>query len=390
MRSLPPSIPAPPPAVAPAALAAVATLVAGAIAAGAGALPAQSRAVVPAVATELPGNAALALPLRWSQGVLHVIVDAQLLPANFVGQQITGLRLRRPAFLGEGAYAAVQRTLTVRAGFTTMQPVQITQSRAANQPANLLTVAGPAVFSVGASSPPVPPASLGDEFLVIPFATPLLVGAGNLFLEFESGDGPLRLDDPWVDAVWMRGGVDTGYVVPVGNGGCTTRNEPLELRWTGAGGPQRGGSASFVLQGTAPNALVFAWFGLDPRQHPLGATWLGYGASLQPLDPLLVGCHQWAPIDANWLGFAGEGGTFTVQFALPPGPTRPGDRIGVQAAALDSGRAGLPLSFSSGAMLVLDSAGVRNLCSCVHFPGSSANSPWYPDHGLMPVLALEY
>ncbi|MBL8752678.1 MAG: hypothetical protein JNK15_05205, partial [Planctomycetes bacterium] len=62
---------------------------------GAVGLVAQS-AVVPPVCAALPGNAAVSMPLRWSHGTMQVFVDPQLLPANFVGQTITGLWLRRP------------------------------------------------------------------------------------------------------------------------------------------------------------------------------------------------------------------------------------------------------------------------------------------------------
>jgi hypothetical protein len=47
---------------------------AGAVALAAG-LVAQTTTVVPARCVDLPGNAALAMPLRWSQGVLQVFVD---------------------------------------------------------------------------------------------------------------------------------------------------------------------------------------------------------------------------------------------------------------------------------------------------------------------------
>ncbi|MEI6131184.1 MAG: hypothetical protein WCR59_14045, partial [Planctomycetota bacterium] len=54
-------------------------------------LPAQSRTVVPTIAERLPGNAALSLPLRWSQGTLVVSIDAALLPLALTGQAIHGL-----------------------------------------------------------------------------------------------------------------------------------------------------------------------------------------------------------------------------------------------------------------------------------------------------------
>lgn len=59
----------------------------------------------------------MSLPLRWSEGTLQVRIDDVLLPANFVGKTISGVRLRRPTFLHEPAYPALQRTLTIRAGF---------------------------------------------------------------------------------------------------------------------------------------------------------------------------------------------------------------------------------------------------------------------------------
>ena len=152
---------------------------------------------------------------------MQVIVDAPLLPPNFVGNTITGIRLRRPAFLEEPPYPAMQRTITVRAGFAPMLGRQLSTDLLVNRPGTLpnnqgalITVAGPSVFSIAASNPASGNQSLGDEFLVIPFSPPLPVVAGNLFLEFETTDTPFSVEThQWVDAVWLENGNDQGYVV---------------------------------------------------------------------------------------------------------------------------------------------------------------------------------
>src|SRR5215831_2425253 len=89
---------------------------------------AQTRTVLPPIAETLPGNAAVSLPLRWSQGVLQVVLDAQML-APLQGRTLTGIRMRRPSFPGEPPYAAVQRTIGVRAGFITQLPTNLSSLR---------------------------------------------------------------------------------------------------------------------------------------------------------------------------------------------------------------------------------------------------------------------
>ena len=96
----------------------------------AAALAAQTTTVVPALCQNLPGNAALAMPLRWSHGTMQVFVDATLLPAALTGQAITGLRLRRSTLLGDGVNAALTRTLTVRGGL----PAGAGRADAGNRP----------------------------------------------------------------------------------------------------------------------------------------------------------------------------------------------------------------------------------------------------------------
>lgn len=352
-------------------------------------------AVVPPVCAALPGNAALALPLRWSHGTLQVFVDAQLLPANFPGQTITGLWLRRPSLLGDVAYASLQRTLTVRGGFQTLTAAQMQGSLTANRPANTLVLFGPAPVSVAAAPPPGPATVVGADLLQIVFTQPLPVVAGTLFLEFETSNPPLQIStEHWVDGVWFGGGSDTGYAVTVGDGSCTTRTQPTHLRWTGAQGPLAGTGAAMQVTGAPPTAgssigFVLAWLGLDPQTRGPGAGYLGFGASLAAIDPGLAGCHQWAPFDASWSGTTDATGAFAATFAIP-GTAALGTRLAVQAAWLDPARPGLPLSFSNGLMLVVSSAGVGNHCGAVFFPAGVTVSPWAPFLGQMPVLRLAY
>ncbi|MFO1076885.1 MAG: hypothetical protein U1E73_04065 [Planctomycetota bacterium] len=366
-------------------------VIAGAFAA---ALPAQNRSVIPAACTQLPGNAALSMPLRWSQGTMQVRIDAQLLPANFIGRQITGIRLRRPSFLDEPAYGAVQRTLTVRADFDPRPANAMTQSRLGNAPgqgSTLTTVFGPAVVNVAATPATGPSTATGDEFLVIPFLQPLTVLAGGLFLEFEAGDAPMNvLPDNWVDAVWFDNGVETGYAVTVGDGSCTTRAVPTRLLWNGSSGPRVGGNLSLSLTGAAPSVFVLAWIGFDPVPRAAGPFYVGYGASVGALDPALGSCFQWAPTDVSWLARAGTYGSYTTQFAMPNGIFAVGSKVGCQAAWLDTSRPGLPLSISNGVQLVLDNIGVQARCATAFFPGAAAWSPWAPYIGQMPVVVLEH
>ena len=359
--------------------------------------PGQNRAVVPAVAATLPGNAAMSMPLRWSHGVLQCCVASSMLPANLAGGQLQGIRMRRPSFSGEPDYPALQRTLTVRAAFTPLTPSAMGGARAANAPANLTTVFGPAPFSVAATTQPAGAPWLGDEYVVIPFNPPLPVAAGSLFLEFETADLPFRTSEHWVDAVWIENGVEQGYSATVGEDSCTTRTQPLALRWASGAAPTRGLDAVLRLDGAPPAApngpgsLVLAWIGVEPQSHALAADFLGYGADLASIDPSLVGCRQWSPLDYVVVGLADAAGGYDLRVLIPTALTTVGMRLGAQAAFLDPSRTGpLPLSLSNGVVMQLDACQVGAQCSSVFFPYATPNSPWGAHLGLMPVLVLDF
>ena len=353
-----------------------------------GGLLAQTITVVPEVCATLPGNAALALPFKWSQGTLQVFVDPPMLPPALAGQSLTGLRLRRPTLLGDVAYPALTRTLTVRGGFQLVQAAQMIGALSQNRPANTVVLFGPATVNLAPQPAPGPATAVGADLLQIPFSTPLPVGTGSLFLEFELTDTALQISqEHWVDGIWMGGGVDNGLAVTVGTGACTTRSVPTELRWTSGTGPIVGTTVPLEVRGAPPTSgssvgLVVCWVGVNPQAS-------NFGLSLTPFDPSLVGCHQWAPTTVAWFGTADAQGRFATTLALPAG-NLVGTRLGVQAGWFDSSRAVVPLSFSNGLVLVLGSAGVNNRCASMFFPGTATVSPWGGFVGQMPVLQLEH
>jgi hypothetical protein len=351
-------------------------------------LVAQTTTVVPARCVDLPGNAALAMPLRWSQGVLQVFVDPPLLPAALNGQALTGVRLRRSTLLGDPANPALSRTLTVRGGYQPFLAAQMQGSVTQNRPAGAMVLFGPATVTTAATGAPAAGAPVGEDLLNVDFTTPLPWAAGTLFLEFEVADAPLQISAAhWVDAVWIPNGTDTGYAVTVGTGGCTTRPEPTELRWTGSAAPAPGITGTLEVRGTPPTAgssvgFVLEWIGFSPRAN-------NFGVSLSLLDPGLVGCHQWAPFEVSWSGTANAAGIYATPLPLPSSSAL-GTELGVQAAWLDLSRTGLPLSFSNGLVLRLGPSGVGTGCSTMFFPGAATVSPWPAFVGQMPVLLLEH
>lgn len=364
---------------------------------GCSALTGQNTAAVPPAFETLPGNAGVAMPLRWSKGKLQVFIDPPMLPANFVGETISGLRLRRSVLEGSPAYPAMTRTMQIHGGFQTFPATQMIGSATQNH--NVvprLLLFGPAVVNVAATpAPGGPTMTVGDEFVQITFSQPLPVTAGTLFLEFETTDGPLAIaPGNWVDAVKFDVGTDDGYVAMVGDGSCTTRSEPTELRYTSSAGPVSGTTVDLEVTGAPPTSgqdvgLVLVWLGLDPLTAAPGPNYLGYGGSFGVADPLMVACHQWAPLDFAWFGQTDSAGRFATTLTIP-GNAAIGQRLALQAGWLDDTRPVVPLSLSNGLQMICNSAGVEDQCSSFFFPDDLDVSPWGPQVGLMPVILLDY
>lgn len=354
---------------------------------------AQQQAVVPALAATLPGNAALSLPLRWSEGALQVVVDHALLPPAACAGGITGIRLRRPAFVGEPGYGPLSRTLTVRAGTTQRAAAWMLQFRDQNTPANAQVVFGPTAVQVAASGPLGAGDALGPWLLDLPFTVPIVLPAANdhLFLEIESSDPPFAVaSDNWIDAVQFAGGIEGGYAAPLGNGGCGGVAAP-RLLWSGAAAPSRSSQAALQLSLGPANALALALVSLDPQARAPGGTFAGFGAGLAGLG--LPGCFQWSAPDLLLVGHTSLVGIAAFGFAVPGAPLHAGDRIGVQAAVLDPAANPAGIALSNGVVLVLDQGGVGARASSLFLPGpltATSRSPWYPFVGLMPVLTVVY
>jgi hypothetical protein len=375
-------------------------------------LSAQSlHATVPAVCAHLPGNAAVSMPLRWSQGAMQVLVNRVLLPGDIGGRSITALRLRRPALLDEPAYAAMTTTLTITAGFTTNQSWQMSWDLAVNRAAvtdpatgsGLTTVFGPAAVSVAATAANGPGDALGAEFLVLTFATPLpvptdaLLGTASLFLEFAATGPTLGVDaGNWVDALLMQGGSTQGLAVSLGNHGCGAGTAMPTLQWSGAGPPQRGVDAALRVTNAGANAPTIVLLGFAPETHAVNATlglgyYLGLGGALDALGA--AGCYQWSPLDLYWLGSTDVGGAESVTFPLPAAATAVGQRLSVQVGVFNAAANPLGFLFTNGETLVLDDAGVGGQCSTVFVLGPvtpTTTSPWSTYYGLMPVLGIDY
>lgn len=360
----------------------------------AAACPAQNTAVVPALLATLPGNAATSMPLRWSQGVMQVVIDHALIPGAACTGGIQGLRLRRPAFFGEPAYGAITRMLTVRAAVTQTEARHLQPYRDRNTPTTVQIVFGPAPVTIAATPAFGRGDALGPELLTIPFAVPIaLPNTGDhLYLEFETSDTAMQVDaGNWVDAVQFENGVDAGYDVPVGNGGCGSQAVPMTLQWTGAAAPARGTTAALQMVGAPANSFAVALLSFDPQARAPGGSFFGFGADLGGFG--MTGCHQWSALD-YWLNLTtSNAGIGQVGFAIPTTNLRPGDRLGVQVAVLDPAANAAGVSMTNGVVLVLDQSGVGNQAASVFYPGPTTPtslSPWRPYVGLMPVLVLEY
>jgi hypothetical protein len=352
--------------------------------------PAQGTAVTPPIGLDLPGNAALAMPARWTDGIMQVLIEQSLLPASLANQSIRTIRLRRPAFLGEPAYPALQRTMRVQAAFTPMLANQMTGNLVTNRAPGLQVIAGPTVITLPATAANGPGDALGATLITIPLTTPLPVGQGSLFLEFEALDAPFTASaDHWVDAFWTSNGIDTGLAATVGNGGCGSSGHVPLLRWAGGPPPQTGGTAVLDLAYARPQAMVWTLIGFAPQSRPAAGAYFGFGGSLAPVG--LDGCHQWTPPDGLVAATttAGGGNPFTI--ALPANAVPAGTRIGFQMAILDAAANPAGIAATNGLIVVPGNIGIGPRCATVMAQGHPATiASWPPYQGLMPVLLLDW
>jgi hypothetical protein len=353
-------------------------------------LLAQSWSEVPPAFANLPGNAGISLPARWSQGTLQVLWDDRALPAAMAGKQLAGLRMRRASFAGEGAWAA--RTIRARVSLAnapdTTVPGALQQDLAANRPAGLAVAAGPTTLSLPATAAPGPGTAFGPVLVQLPFAQPFAFRGPYLFLEWENADAALDVSaDHWVEAFWMKDETNLGLAVVVGNAGCGSIG-PLPMRLAPADDapPGFGRTVRFAATRVAPRAATLALAGVDPetRTPPFG---LPFGASLAALGA--AGCHLWTGAELLVAGTAGPFGDLPVDLAFPDVPQLYGQRVGVQVVAVDPAANALGLAFSNGVVLMMNHTPFGQAAATVLAPGTLARSPWSRFAGMAPVVAFD-
>lgn len=359
------------------------------------ACPAQRTAAIPApLGDALPGNAAVSAPLRWERGMIQVIYQASVLPNGFgAGTTVTGITLRRPAFVDEPAYGAVTRSLRVWMASTTRGVVG--PSTRGNYVGTPVEVVPLTTMQIGASQPTGPGDAVGSDLLFLPFTTAFTVGTQpNLFLQIEMHGPTFAVaNDNWVDAVWFPAGADEGFATHVGNGGCAAvQGTRSRLVWNGPDSPAGGTTASVLASGLAPLAPVF--FAVQPNPQastlPFGSTLSTFGAPA---------CFLWGePLDA-FFQFTDASGRATWSAPLPGGVAG-GLQFGIQAFNVADLSQPVPRT-TNGIVMLTEPAGIGPAVSTLMHtdvpvfpvpanPQQNYVSPIAPFPGLAPVVQLHF
>ncbi len=355
--------------------------------------PAQTWVTIPAGFDELPGNAAVSMPGRWSWGTVQVAFHEDLL-TDLQGQTITRLRLRRPSFHDEPAYGAVTRTFQISLGPFTPDPAFLSGQRTQNNDDNnpMPVVFGPQSVSIPATPAPSQTDVTGPWFIDVPLTQPFTVPvSGNLLLEWRTLDSSLAIDPlNFVDAVWMQNGEDKGLAVPVGQHGCGgTGTTPMRLTATGNPHPAFGSSSSFRLEGAKAQAPVHMVFGFDPLDM---AVPVPFGTDIA-VEPFATGCQLWTPLDfVIDAGSTGQQGTYNYSFDFPPTNSLQGMQIGVQALVVEAADPveDSQIVASNGVVLWMDSIEVGDKVATQMWLQDDDWSSWSPFSGLTPVIQFGY
>lgn len=358
---------------------------------------------IPSQFETVPGNVALSLPARWSKGTLQVILDQELLQP-LLGQSITHLRLRKPAFLGEQAYGS--RTLDFRVTFSTApyRAKFISRRPEDNRGSNPIVVFdGP--VTLAATPAPAQADAVGADLITLVFDQPYLVGAGNLTIEWQTGTETTTMEvsvDHWIDAVWHAGGTDAGLAVTIGQGGCNTPGSSvIELEMSRGATPGFGQTVSFDLSGAAANAEVLIMLRLVQAESPTLIP--GYGGSMAALD--LPDCTLWSSIlpgDSRTALFSGRGGAgrhnqvilaranalgrLRISADIPDLPELHGQQMTAQALVVD----GQSLIASNGLILFLNRTSFQGHAAMIFIPDDFTISIWSPWYGSTPVFDFGY
>ena len=365
-------------------------------------LPAQAMTwtSVPPGFERMPGNGALAMPLRWSQGVMQVQCDKTILPTQLLGQSLRALRVRRPGFVGEPAYPALNVRLKVALGVAIGAANQMSSTLATNRPQKLTVVAGPLDYSVPATNPHAPGDATGAWLVDLPFATPYVVPqlAEPLFLEWEVlGSSYVIHDLHWVDALYSPGGSTQGFVATVGNGGCgpAASGLPMRLLPDSATPPAIGQKFTLRLENAKPSSQAFVVLNLHASDTFFTLTPYAPGSFGVDLAPLgMPGCWSWTGFDTFWSLKTSAQGDLAHVIELPNASYLRGVRSGVQAFVAATGVNPAGFAASNGLYLAPDRSGVVGFAGSVATvlcPGPACTlSPWIAWVQTAPILLFGY
>jgi len=335
----------------------------------------------------MPGNAGLSMPVRWTVGLMQVLVEQSVLPATLASAPLVRIRLRRAAFASDPPDPARTLDCELRLGNSGLLARHLTPDMVANRPGSLTVVAARRSYNVPATPALGPGDAVAADFVDLPLDAPFSFAGPNLFLEWQNW-APSQDVSPghWVDAVHFPGGVDLGLVVQAGAHGCGSRGGAAMVLEAGSSSPPAAGATfPVLLRRAAPTSACVLLTFFDPMlRSPLG---LRFGQALGAAG--MPGCYLWAGPDLQ-VGFTSDAsGDGRAGVGLPNSSLLRGRTVSMQAVTLDRTANAPGVATSSGLLLRPDFVGVYDRAVTVlEYRSGSTSSPWLPFLGLMPVLLL--
>lgn len=338
----------------------------------------------------LPGNAGLSLPARWSVGLLQVLMETSVAPPSLTSSPLQRVRFRRQAFAGDPADPVRTIDCELRLADSLAMARQLTVDMAANRPASLTVAAARRVYNVPATPALGPADSVGADLIDLPLDAPFAFQGPSLFLEWQNYAPTQSVSTGhWVDAVHMPGGVDLGLAVQVGAHGCGSRGgtSTMTLQADTTAPPTLGTPFPVLVRNAAANAPGVVFTFVDPLvRGPLG---LPFGQDLAAIG--MPGCHLWAGPDIQTSVAANALGDARTSVTLPNLIVLRGRPTSMQGITLDAAANTMGVAASSGLVLRPDFVGVFDRAvSIIEFRDNSTVSPWAPFLGLTPVVLFGF
>lgn len=357
-----------------------------------GAVSAQTRwESTPLGFERVPGNAGLSLPVRWSVGVMQVLLEQSVLPARLNTTPLLRVRFRRAAFASDPADPARTIDCELRLGHLQSTARQMTADMAQNRlVANLVVVAARRTYNVPATPALGAGDAVGADLIDLPLDAPYVFTGPSLLVEWENQAATQNISSGhWVDAVHMEAGVDQGVAVPLGAQGCGSRGgaSSMVLLADTTAPPTLGTAFPVLLRNALPLTAGVVMAYLDPlTRGPLG---LPFGTDLATFG--LRGCYLWAGPDVQLQAASTTLGDVRTSLTLPNIISLRGRPVSMQGFVLDPTANALGVAGSAGLLLRPNFVGVFDRAATVleHRPNSTT-SPWPPFVGLTPVIQLGF